>query len=135
MQRYYIVTEVRDTGGILANPSDDHSILFSVHKKPEPDCGNDTGIGLLCGSGGGCLQRMLQVCKKAVLTGIGAVVVLIPVLLAGGLSCFGKAYQKERVVAILSIGDYAANFPGSQCDWKRFPEAQHFMAIRSLKNF
>ena len=53
-----------------------------------------------------------QVCKKAVLTGIGAVVVLIPVLLAGGLWCFGKAYQKERVVAILSIGDYAANFPG-----------------------
>ena len=53
-----------------------------------------------------------QVCKKAVLTGIGAVVVLIPVLLAGGLWCFGKAYQKERIVAILSIGDYAANFPG-----------------------
>ena len=53
-----------------------------------------------------------QVCKKAVLTGIGAVVVLIPVLLAGGLGCFGKAYQKERVVAILSIGNYAANFPG-----------------------
>ena len=53
-----------------------------------------------------------QVCKKAVLTGIGVVVVLIPVLLAGGIWCFGMAYQKERVVAILSIGDYAANFPG-----------------------
>ena len=53
-----------------------------------------------------------QVCKKAVLTGIGAVVVLIPVLLAGGLWCFGKAYQKERIAAILSIGDYAADFPG-----------------------
>lgn len=52
-----------------------------------------------------------QVCKKAVLTGIGAVVVLIPVLLAGGLWCFGKAYQKERVAAILSIGDHAADFP------------------------
>ena len=52
-----------------------------------------------------------QVCKKAVLTGIGAVVVLIPVLLAGGLWCFGKAYQKERIAAILSIGDHAADFP------------------------
>ena len=52
-----------------------------------------------------------QVCKKAVLTGIGAVVVLIPVLLAGGLWCFGKAYQKERIAAILSIGDRAADFP------------------------
>ena len=52
-----------------------------------------------------------QVCKKAVLTGIGAVVVLIPVLPAGGLWCFGKAYQKERIAAILSIGDHAADFP------------------------
>ena len=52
-----------------------------------------------------------QVCKKAVLTGIGAVVVLIPVLLAGGLWCFGKAYQKERIAAIFSIGDYAVDFP------------------------
>ena len=53
-----------------------------------------------------------QVCKKAVLTGIGAVVVLIPVLLAGGIWCFGMAYQKERISAILSIGDHAADFPG-----------------------
>ena len=53
-----------------------------------------------------------QVCKKAVLTGIGVVVVLIPVLLAGGIWCFGMAYQKERISAILSIGDYAADFPG-----------------------
>lgn len=52
-----------------------------------------------------------QVCKKAVLTGIGVVVVLIPVLLAGGIWCFGMAYQKERIAAIFSIGDYAADFP------------------------
>ena len=52
-----------------------------------------------------------QVCKKAVLTGIGVVVVLIPVLLAGGLWCFGMAYQKERIAAIFSIGDYAVDFP------------------------
>ena len=54
-----------------------------------------------------------QVCKKVVLTGIGAVVVLMPVLLAGGIWCFGMAYQKERIAAVLSIGDYyAADFPG-----------------------
>ena len=52
-----------------------------------------------------------QVCKKAVLTGIGVVVVLIPVLLAGGIWCFGMAYQKERIAAIFSIGDYAVDFP------------------------
>ena len=52
-----------------------------------------------------------QVCKKAVLTGIGVVVVLIPVLLAGGIWCFGMAYQKERIADILSIGDYAVDFP------------------------
>ena len=52
-----------------------------------------------------------QVCKKIVLTGIGAVVVLIPVLLAGGIWCFGRAYQKERIAAILSVGDHAADFP------------------------
>ena len=52
-----------------------------------------------------------QVCKKAVLTGIGVVVVLIPVLLARGIWCFGMAYQKERIAAIFSIGDYAVDFP------------------------
>ena len=52
-----------------------------------------------------------QVCKKAVLTGIGVVVVLIPVLLAEGIWCFGMAYQKERIAAIFSIGDYAVDFP------------------------
>ena len=52
-----------------------------------------------------------QVCKKAVLTGIGVVVVLIPVLLAGGIWCFGMAYHKERIAAIFSIGDYAVDFP------------------------
>ena len=52
-----------------------------------------------------------QVCKKAVLTGIGVVVVLIPVLLAGDIWCFGMAYQKERIAAIFSIGDYAVDFP------------------------
>lgn len=36
-----------------------------------------------------------QVCKKAVLTGIGAVVVLIPVLLAGGLWCLARLTRKS----------------------------------------
>ena len=49
-----------------------------------------------------------QVRKKAVLVGIGAVVVLTPVLLVGGLWILGAAYQKERVAAILSMGRYPA---------------------------
>lgn len=67
-----------------------------------------------------------QVCKKAVLTGIGAVVVLIPVLLAGGLWCFGRAYQKERVAAILSIGDHAADFPRVNVIWKMISGSSAF---------
>ena len=67
-----------------------------------------------------------QVCKKAVLTGIGAVVVLIPVLLAGGLWCFGKAYQKERVAAILSIGDRAADFPRVNVIWEMISGSSAF---------
>ena len=52
-----------------------------------------------------------QVKKKAVLIGIGAVVVATPILLAGGLWILGAAYQKERVEAILSMGIYpAGNF-------------------------
>lgn len=67
-----------------------------------------------------------QVCKKAVLTGIGAVVVLIPVLLAGGLWCFGKAYQKERIAAILSIGDHAADFPRVNVIWEMISGSSAF---------
>ena len=67
-----------------------------------------------------------QVCKKAVLTGIGAVVVLIPGLLAGGLWCFGRAYQKERVAAILSIGDHAADFPRVNVIWKMISGSSAF---------
>ena len=67
-----------------------------------------------------------QVCKKAVLTGIGAVVVLIPVLLAGGIWCFGKAYQKERIAAIFSIGDYAVDFPRVNVIWEMISGSSAF---------
>ena len=35
---------------------DGHSNIFPDYKKPESDWGNDTGSGLLCGFGGGCIN-------------------------------------------------------------------------------
>lgn len=49
-----------------------------------------------------------QVRKRIVLFGIGAVVLLLPALLLGGLWLFGAAYQKARIGAIFSLGRYPA---------------------------
>ena len=57
---YEYGSAVRIPRNFKGNPLDDHSVLFSDQKMPEPDRGNDTGSGLLCGFGGGCLQRLVS---------------------------------------------------------------------------